>query len=366
MHAAELTPAVLADLRRPRRYPAVSVLLPTHRSEPESFQDPVRLRNLIADAKNRLTADENVSRADRLDVVEQLDRAVAEVDLVHAEDGLLILAAPGEYQVWSLPRTVPARVVLSDTFLTRNLVAAHTAAAPRWVLTVAGDRVALFGGVGDRLVEHRSGRFPLDQVRPDWDVERQERIGDVPSTFQDEETRRFLRDADTALAAVLEADPRPLYVIGEAPALSLLAEVGTAVKRATTQVQRGGLGHAQAAAVAEAVRGAAEQQAGKAVEEAGERLSQAQGVKALAAGIDEVWRSVTEGRAALVVVEEDYWEPVKVADNHLVPQPADSVDVREDMVDEIVERALDTGAKVQFVPADSLADRGRIAAVLRY
>lgn len=45
----------------------------------------------------------------------QLDRAVADVDLVHAEDGLAILAAPGEHQVWSFGRTAPARVVPSDT-----------------------------------------------------------------------------------------------------------------------------------------------------------------------------------------------------------------------------------------------------------
>ncbi|MFJ9950122.1 chemotaxis protein [Kitasatospora sp. NPDC091207] len=366
MHAAELTPAVLAELRRPRRYPAVSVLLPTHRSEPDNTQDPVRLRNLIAEAKNRLHADEAVSRADRLDVVEQLDRALREVDLVHAEDGLAIFAAPGEHQVWSLPRTVAARVVFSETFLTRNLVSAYTAGAPYWVLTVAADRVALFGGTGPRLVEHTAGGFPRDQVGPDWDVERKERIGDVPSTFRDEETRRFLREADTALAAVLEADARPLYVLGEAAALALLDEVGTAVKRASAQVPRGGLGHAAAAAVAEAVRPTVAQQGQQAVAELHTRLDSAQSVKGLAAGIDEVWQSVSEGRAALLAVEEDYWEPVRVTDSHLVPAASGEPDVRDDMVDEIVERALDTGAKVQFVPSGELAGRGRIAAVLRY
>ncbi|MEU8515554.1 chemotaxis protein [Kitasatospora sp. NPDC048722] len=365
MHAAELTSAVLAELRRPRRYPAVSVLLPTHRSEPDNTQDPVRLRNLVAEAKARLQADEAVSRADRLDVVEQLDRALAEVDLVHAEDGLVIFAAPGEHQVWSLPRSVPARVVVSDTFLTRNLVAAYVSAAPYWVLTVSADRAALFSGSGSKLVAHDGG-FPVDQVGPDWDVERTERIGNVPSTFTDEETRRFLRSADTALAAVLEADARPLYVLGEAAAISLLDDVGTAAKRAAAQVARGGLGHASPAVVAEAVRATVADQGRKAVAEIQERLSQAQGVKGLAAGIDEVWQNVAQGRAAVLAVEEDYWQPVRVTDNHLVPTEDGGPDVRVDMVDEIVERALDTGARVQFVPSGELASRDHIAAVLRY
>ena len=366
MHSAELTPSVLAELRRPRRYPALSVVMPTHRAEPENAQDPVRLRNLVAEAKSRLHADEAVSRADRLDVLEQLDRAVTEVDLVHAEDGLVIFAAPGEHQVWYIPRTVPARVVVSETFLTRNLVSIRAAVAPYWVLAVSADRAALFGGSGPRLAESSAGGFPHDYVPDLPDVERKERIGDVPSTFRDEQTRHFLREVDTALGAVLEAEPRPLYVLGEAAALAVLDEVGTAVKSAVARVPRGGLARAAAATVAEAVGGAREDQERRAVAQAKERLEQARGAKALAGGIDEVWQKVVAGRAALVVVEEDYWEPVLVTDNHLVPAAAGGPDVREDMVDEIVERALDTGAQVQFVPTGELAEQGGIAAVLRY
>ncbi len=40
----DLSPSTLADLRRPRLYPAVSVLTPTHRRERDNSQDRVRLR----------------------------------------------------------------------------------------------------------------------------------------------------------------------------------------------------------------------------------------------------------------------------------------------------------------------------------
>ncbi len=148
-----LSPATLIELRRPRPYPAVSVLTPTHRREPDNAQDPVRLRNAVAEAKKRLEADPAVTRRRRVDVFGQLDRALAEVDLAHAEDGLVIFAAPGEHQVWSLARPVPERVVLSDTFLTRNLVSAQAAERPFWVLAVSADRVSLWSGGTDRVVE---------------------------------------------------------------------------------------------------------------------------------------------------------------------------------------------------------------------
>src|SRR5690242_14561860 len=97
-----LSPATLADLRRPRPYPAVSILLPTHRREPDSAQDALVLRNLVAEARERIEADEAVSRDARMDVLEHLDQAVKEVDLVHAAEGLAVFAAPGEHQVWQL------------------------------------------------------------------------------------------------------------------------------------------------------------------------------------------------------------------------------------------------------------------------
>ena len=106
----------------------------------------------------------------RHDVVEQLDRALAEVDLTHAEDGLVIFAAPGEHQVWSLTRPVPERVVLSDTFLTRNLVAAQAAERPFWALAVSPDRVSLWNGGGDRVTEARVGGFPMTRDRDNFEI----------------------------------------------------------------------------------------------------------------------------------------------------------------------------------------------------
>ncbi len=70
-------------------------------------------------------------------------------------------------------------------------------------------------------------------------------------------------------------------------------------------------------------------------------------------------------------MEEHFQATVRVADEHLEPVPegtAQSADVavREDIVDELVEAALDSGADVVFVEDDSLAEHGRIAAALRY
>ncbi|MFJ4328005.1 chemotaxis protein [Streptomyces tricolor] len=360
-----LSPATLAELRRPRPYPAVSVLTPTHRRERGSGQDPVRLRNVVTEARRRLESDPAVTRDRRAEVVAQLDRALAEVDLTHAEDGLVIFAAPGEHQVWSLARPVPERVVLSDTFLTRNLVAAQAAERPFWVLSVAADRVSLWSGGDDRVVPSRAGGFPLERRRENFDAERQMQIGDLPSTFRDEGTRQFLREADTAMSTVLREQPRPLYVMGDQTALSLLDEVGS-VAKAAVHVPRGGLGHAGPDAVWQAVRPVLEAESRKETAAVVRELTSARGHRTFAAGLDELWQSAREGRVRLLAVEENFRATVRDLGAHLVPAEPGDRDARDDIVDEIVEQCLETGADVRFVPDGTLGDADGIAGVLRY
>lgn len=361
-----LSPATLTELRRPRTYPAVSVLTPTHRREPENTQDPVRLRNVVAEAKKQLEADPAVPRERRIDVFQQLDQALAEVDLAHVENGLVIFAAPGEHQVWSLAREVPERVVLSDTFLTRNLVSAQASERPFWVLSVSADHVTLWNGGVDRVAEHHTAGFPLTRSRENFDAERQERIGDLPSTFRDEGTRHFLREADTALGKVLREDLRPLYITGETAALSALDEVGSVTKEAV-HVPHGGLAHGTPDAVWQAVRPLIAAEARKSTDAVARELESARGRRAFAAGVDEVWQSAREGRVRLLAVEENYRVTVRDdAGDHLVPAASGDLDAREDIVDEIVEQCLETGADVRFVPDGTLGGADGIAGVLRY
>ncbi|MFD8204942.1 chemotaxis protein [Streptomyces sp. NPDC059695] len=360
-----LSTDALAKLRQPRPYPAVSLVMPTHRREPDDAQDPVRLRNLLARAEKDLQDDPGVTRERRADVLSQLERAAAEVDLVHAEDGLVIYVAPGEHHVWTVARTVPERVVVADTFLTRNLVAARAAERPYWALTVAADRVSLWNGSPERAAEHTGDGFPLTRSLADPDAERKERVGDLPSTFQDEDTRTFFREAHRALRTVLASEPRPLYVIGEAPAVSLLGETGS-LPQGTATLHQGGLGHGPEGAVRTALAPllAAHEEAVSTTVLA--ELDAARGRREYAGGLDEVHEAAKEGRIRLLAVEEHYRAVVRDYGDHLEPAEPSDLDSRDDIVDDIVEQALETGAEVRFVRDDTLAGADRIAAVLRY
>ncbi|MEU8619640.1 chemotaxis protein [Streptomyces sp. NPDC048623] len=360
-----LTPDLLTKLRQPRPYPAVSLVMPTHRREPENAQDRVRLRNLLAEAEKAVQDDPAIPRERRMEILDRLRRAVAEVDLRHPEDGLVIFVAEGEHHVWSVARAVPERVVLSDTFLTRNLVAAHAAEQPYWALAVAADRVSLWNGSPDSAAEHTADGFPLTRGVEDPDAERKERIGDLPSTFRDEATLRFLRQAYEQVRAVLASEQRPLYVLGSSAALAALAELGP-MARGTFTIEHGGLGAGPAEAVHDAIEPLRTAREAAATATVVAELDTARGRREFAGGIDEVWQAVKDGRVRLLAVEEHYRTVVRDEGGHLEPAEAAASDTRDDVVDEIVEQALETGAEVRFVPDEVLAGQGHIAGALRY
>ncbi|NSC24887.1 hypothetical protein FM076_28510 [Streptomyces albus subsp. chlorinus] len=373
MRTNDLTNAVLADLRKPRPYPAVTLVVPTHRTKPDRFQDPVRLRNVIAEAGRRLADDPQVSAAVRNDVMAQLEAAESEIDLVYALDTLVVFAARDEHQFWHLSRSTDTeRIVVDDTFLTRNLVAAKAQYRPYWVLTFAEDKARLWSGSGEQLTEEQRYGFPVESETNLSERERASRTGDFTTGYRDEAALQHLRAVDAGLSKALENEPRPLLVAGLQHGLSALADVGThAAREALAAVPKGGLANARASVVFEAVAPARAELLRARGDEALARLGSAIGRNEFVAGIDEVWRAAREGRLALLVVEEPYRQKVRLVGGHLAPAPDDahsdaSGEVYDDIVDETVEAALATEAEVVFVGDGALAEHGRIAGVVRY
>ncbi|MGK5629050.1 hypothetical protein [Streptomyces sp. URMC 123] len=374
MHTSELTPALLEDLRRPRPYPAVSLLMPTHRLPQERDQDRIRLRNLVAEGKKRIAAVPGLSRVDRIDLEERLDRTGAELELEHAEDGLLVLAAPGETHVWELtsPVEVPEQVMLAGTFLTRNLVAARLHTSPYWVLVLAEEVTRLWSGAGDRLTPVEDYGFPVEPEIPDHrDALPGPNFGNQPSKPREERLRQYARGVDATLGKVLAAERRPVFVVGASGAIARFEDVSENAKDIAGRLEKVGLDKASPHVLAEELRPVIAEHTATRTREAMDRLDAARGQKLVASGIDEVWEVAREGRGAMLLVEQHLRVAARVDDGHLDLARADgergaAPDVAEDVVDQVVERVLDAGGEVQFVPDGTLEGDGRIALILRY
>ncbi|MBW8480773.1 hypothetical protein K1Y72_00235 [Actinomadura sp. PM05-2] len=360
----------LSDLRKPRTFPAVSVLMPTHRRPPQNQQDQIRLRNLLAEVRRRLRQDPGVADAAADEVLRGLERAAGEVDLRHAEDGLVLFATgDGEHHAFTVAQPVDERVVVDTTFATRDLVAAYTRSTKYWLLSLSDQAVRLWDGQGEELAEHAADGFPIEPEP--GDEPNGTRSSPRGAQHGDERHRKLMREAVSALEGVLAGDRRPVVVAGVTRHQAFFDEAAGPAVTVAGRVD-GAYEGAPASTLAELARPALD-----AYEDLREvavltELEAARGLQRYVAGVRRVAELVGEGRGEHLVVERGYYAPaVRTGTGELIPVDGRlgalrGADVVDDVVDDIIETTLEYGGEVTFVSDGFLVDHDRIALVVRF
>jgi hypothetical protein len=353
--------AELDRLRGHRGYPAVSLLAPLHRHVPGNAEDALRLRHLADAARGRLTT-ELGSRASGA-VLEHLDAGIAAIDLLDPPEGAAVFATPTETHVLSLPFSVPERLVVDESFETRELLSALARLA-RFRLLVLGEKPSrLFESDGSVLVEVHEGGFPIF-------VEggRGEGLasgGYAPhSSPGDERRRRFFREVDAAAARFAVSDPLPLVVAGPSRDVACFDEVTQQGDRVVGRLR----GTGGATSLDALQRAAASVVAGHLADRraiATRELVDAIGGSRAAIGIEAAWARAEEGRGRLLLVEEDFRYPARVRTGRFEAATAGAAEAL-DAVDVLVTMVLDAGGEVVFVEPGELGGHGPVALVLRY
>ena len=113
-----------------------------------------------------------------------------------------------------LPFALPERVVVEETFLTRDLVFAMNRTPRYWVLVFSEQPTRLFEGTRDTLVEVQEGGFPMTHEGPGGATSLPGGFGVNVSATRDERHRQFFRAVDEALKPFQADDPLPLAVVG--------------------------------------------------------------------------------------------------------------------------------------------------------
>lgn len=368
MLTAELNERDLASLRAPREFPAVSLIMPTHRTFPDNKQDPVLLRNLLEEATTRLHS-ANLPHGMAAEVTSALEAVAASADHSHAAEALVLFAAPGgEQHAFTVPYVHPQpRVAIGQSFATRDLVAAQEHVWNYWVLVLSEQPTRLWSGAGEQLTESLNAGFPMmyadslpDERGPVPRARRAERI-------RNDRREQFFRHTFGALATAAASDGHPLVVTGVPRYLSYFEQLApAAVKGQFIGSAEGSFGDATgpelAAIVAPVLIGERERWQHAAIDQ----LETAKSERLFTSGLTQVWDLAAAGQIRELLAEEGYLAPARESDGHLLPPGDPSGDQVDDAVDTIMDAVLDGGGEVIFVPDGALEPSHRIAASLRY
>lgn len=163
---------VLTDRREGR---CVSVFLPTHRAGPDVQQDPIRFKNLLREAGERLSA-AGMRGPDVEDLLDPLLRLLDDgLFWQHQRDGLAVFRAKDLLRVYRLPLTLQEVAVVADRFHVKPLLPLLVSDRRFYLLALSQNEVRLLAGTqyGSDQIELEGVPRSLDEVLKYDDPERQ-------------------------------------------------------------------------------------------------------------------------------------------------------------------------------------------------
>ena len=351
----------LNELRKFRGTPVISILAPTHRHAPENQADPILVKNLVTEAKNKLLQLQDKREAAA--TLDNIDKVVSGIDWENLLDGVAIYANGKGYWAYDLPFSPQPAAIVEDTFAVRELVKALNRTFRYRILVLSESPSRLFLGDRDRLVEIRSG-FPLIHDGPGGKEGLPTDYGQRTSEIRDENHRQFFRKVEQALKEVVKDDPAPLFITGVDRYISFWNEIAPQFKPAG--VINGSFDYMKPAELSTHVWPEVEKYFTKQRGAMLERIEKAIASHHFAGGIEEVFEAANQARIEVLIAPEDVMISAWVNDEKTqVTQPGVGVEI-PDIVDETVERVLDSGGEILFLPVADLDKYGQISAILRY
>jgi hypothetical protein len=142
-HMNVLTRNNLKLLMAVHKGPCVSVFMPMHRSGPETQQDPIRLKNLIREAEERLIAC-GLRTPEAKELLEPAERLLRDgLFRQHQSDGLAMFLSLGVFHYYLLPFVFEELVIVTDRFHIKPLLPLLSGDGRYFVLALSQNKIRL-------------------------------------------------------------------------------------------------------------------------------------------------------------------------------------------------------------------------------
>jgi len=368
--------------------PCVSLYLPTHRAGAQIQQDPIRLKNLLRQAEDGLSAD----GVDKGAVESLLAQARGLLDdhlfWQHQSDGLAIFLSPEAKRQYRLPLSFEELAVVGERFHLTPLLPLLTGDAFFYILALSQKRVRLLeatrhsvreidlqdipDSLGDAVGydwEQRSLQFHTGAPRGGEGGKRQAMFHGHGGGVDDgkEEIAKFLQLIDRGLLRLIDDRQAPMVVAAVDYVIGIFREVTK-----HPAVVEGGIEGNPDELTAEDLHGRAVEKVeplfavGR--RQAADRFNAAVGTGLASEELAEVVLAATDGRidTLFVAPEHHRWGHFD-APSRQVEVHAERGEGDEDLLDRAALETLLHGGTVYAVGADEVpGDDDALAAVFRY
>ncbi|MBF6616762.1 MAG: hypothetical protein ITG07_08565 [Candidimonas sp.] len=368
--------------------PCVSIYLPTHRQHPDNKQDPILFRNLVKQAEGSLIAQH--SKGDVAQMLAPFYALAADANFWnHTTDGLAIFGGNDFFRVMHLQRPTAPLAIVADSFHIKPILRVLQSADRFQVLSVNRQSIRLFEGNRDKLDEVKlAADVPTsasDVIGDDLPepTSRMRTVGASPAgggnratgdvrythgakeEVIDPQTERFFRAVDRSISTYhSKPSGLPLVLV----ALPENAAMFRAVSHNDQLLEEGIQVDPDSLSIDEL-----RSRSWKAIEPiyigrlAGfiDEFNAARNAQQASADLSDVAAAAIAGRVRVLLLEAGRQLPGRI-DPKTGALHSEGAPGTDDMLDDLAEQALRTGAEVIMVPAERMPTTSGLAAIYRF
>ena len=351
---------ILNKLLKIKEYPCVSILLPTYRTVPDNQKTAIRLKKLAKEAEEKLL--EKMSKREANDLIKNIHKLAESVDTRNNLDGLALFISKDVVKKVDLPFTVRERVIIDETFATRDIIKGINRSITYYVLEISLYGARLFSCIRDEAHEIDDFDFPVKSAYDDFYLNPKDM-----SREKEKWVKEFFNKVDKQFQSLYNEHPQPLILAGVTKNLAFFREVCDN-KAVIAAILEGNYEEAKAHEIVKKawplMKSLKQTERDSSVKE----LQDAIGAHKSAFDIADIWRYAIEGRVNTLLVEDDYEKKAYLNDKNdiVLENSKPEYRVMEDAIDELAEIVVEKGGNIVFLENGQLNKYGKIAAILRY
>lgn len=342
--------------------PCISIALKTHRTHPDNQQDAILLKNLINEAESRLLKEYDRRSVELL--LKNLHSIESQIDNRLNDFGLYVFVSANTAEfVRTMWPPVENKVYLDKEFALRDIIKACNRSEDYYILHLSQSGVELYEALNDRIYGEVSLHgFPFRE-NPHYITDRQARSD---SKKVDNQVREFLNKVDKSMIAVQSVHPLEIIVASTRENFDYLLEVADQPLIYS--------GHFTIDAGKADIHYLSDK-AWPVVKDL-QKARRAAAIDELLAGIpsgkvltdmQEIYRAAREGRGELLMVKNDFSQPIGITRQGFeFAQDATVPGINDDIVNDIAWEVVDKKGRVYFTDQPALRQLGDIALLTRY
>jgi len=353
---------VLKRLRNISSGCCVTIILNTHRTQPDSEKDRILLKNLLKEAETRLT--DECDKQSFSTIGDKLNALAATIDHRYNLESLVLFVSEHIAEYTRLPIAVQDRVVIGKTFAIRDLIRTMNKEKGYYVLVLSRDKTRLIEAHNDKVVQEMDGNFPIENVF----LYPKQRAEAAIASRQTSLIQEFFNVVDKQLIEVIKESSLPVLICTEESNYHQYLKIADR-KEIIIGHLNGNRVDQKAHHIIDAAWPIVQQVRNQKNSQRLQELSAAAGTGKLVTDFNDIWRAVNRGRGETLFIKHGYFQPARLTNNtiELVPEGSTgSANVIDDIIDEIIEINLQYGGDSVFLSEEELKDYQGLVLTMRY